>query len=247
MSGFQKDVAFRWWYKRKLWVSLLIVLFFWGVRLSKGAVVIDFYSLLLRPFFPGSAQKEWIEKSAKLEQQIKLDLIEKDNQRLRRLLSLQKSSKEDLISAAVISRRASGFWQQLEINKGFNVGIEKGNAVIGPGGLLGIVQSVTSTTSRVRLLTSPGSKVGVWVERTKQHGVLIGNGTNRPQINFLDKNPEVELGDVLSTSPASTLMPPNLPVGVIQLLEPENLPAPYGLVQLIAAPEAIDWVQVLRR
>ncbi len=103
---------------------------------------------------------------------------------------------------------------------------------------------MTPTTSRVQLLTAPGSQVGVWVSRTKRHGLLIGVGTSRPMITFLDKDPQVIPGDVVSTSPASTLVPPNLPIGVIQSVDNNALPAPSASVQLLAAPEAIDWVQV---
>jgi rod shape-determining protein MreC len=42
-------------------------------------------------------------------------------------------------------------------------------------------------------------------------------------------------------------LPPNLPVAVIQTLDSRAVPAPEGVVQLIAAPEAIDWVQVQTR
>ena len=41
-------------------------------------------------------------------------------------------------------------------------------------------------------------------------------------------------------------MPPNIPIGVIQLINEESLPSPYALVQLTASPEAIDWVQIQR-
>ena len=112
--------------------------------------------------------------------------------------------------------------------------------------LINPVTVVTPTTSTVRLLTAPGTKLGVWIERTKVHGILIGTGNNRPQLNFLDKTPDARLGDVVSTSPVSTIMPPNLPVGVIQFINAQNLPSPYGFVQLLASPEAIDWVRVQR-
>ena len=160
------------------------------------------------------------------------------------MLSLQKSSKLGQFSVPVISRKPNGWWQQLELGKGSIQGIKPGSAVMGPGGLIGIVQSVTPTTARVRLLTAPGSQLGVWVIRTKRHGILLGMGTNRPQLTFLNKDTKVKKGDVVSTSPASTLLPPNLPVGVIQSVDHEALPAPYANVQLLAAPEAIDWVQV---
>jgi rod shape-determining protein MreC len=88
--------------------------------------------------------------------------------------------------------------------------------------------------------------VGVWVARSQTHGLLSGVGTGRPQLHFLEKDPQVRPGDVVVTSPASTLVPPNLPVGVIQTLEMGADPAPTAVVQLSAPLEAVDWVQVVR-
>ncbi|KGG14604.1 Rod shape-determining protein MreC [Prochlorococcus sp. MIT 0602] len=209
--------------------------------------MLDAFSFLTRPFWPGTAQKEWITNGIDIEQKIKLDLLEKDNLRLRQLLELKNSNNKNQISAAVISRRSRDFWQQLDLNKGSIDGISIGDAVLGPGGLLGLIDSVTPTTSRVRLLTSPGMNLGVWIERSKVHGVLLGVGTNRPQLEFLNKIPNARLGDVVSTSPASTLLPPNIPVGVIQFINEETMPSPNAVIQLIASPEAIDWVKVQSR
>ena len=72
----------------------------------------------------------------------------------------------------------------------------------------------------------------------------MGLGTARPQLQFLDKEVRVKEGDLVSTSPASTLLPPTLPVAVVQSINLRAVPAPTALVQLIAAPDAIDWVQV---
>ncbi len=238
---------FRLRYWRRIWPWVLLSVGLAFVRLSKGAGFSDAYAFLSRPFWPGPAQREWIQKGMQLEQQARIRLLEEDNKRLREILSLDRSSKAGVVSAAVISRTPNGWWQQLELGKGQINGIAPGNAVLGPGGLLGTIKSVTPTTSRVRLLTAPGSRVGIWLPRTKRHGILIGVGTNRPLLRFLDKNPQAREGDVVSTSPASTLVPPNVPVGVIQSLENQAVPAPQANVQLIAAPEAIDWVQVQTR
>ena len=73
---------------------------------------------------------------------------------------------------------------------------------------------------------------------------MAGLGTARPQLQFLDKDIQVRPGDLVSTSPASTLLPPNLPVAVVQSLNARAVPAPTAIVQLIAPPDAIDWVQV---
>jgi rod shape-determining protein MreC len=49
----------------------------------------------------------------------------------------------------------------------------------------------------------------------------------------------------VTTSPASTLVPPNLTVGVVQQLDASVIPAPEAVVQLSAPLAAIDWVQVI--
>ena len=229
---------------QRLWPWLVLLLILGLVRLSKGAGFADGFALLTRPFWPGTAQSEWVEAAQQQEQISRLELLEQDNARLRELLALDQQSSGDWIQAAVISRTASGWWQQLILGKGSVQGVAKDDAVIGPGGLIGRVQSVTPTTSRVRLLTAPGSRIGVWLPRTQQHGLLAGLGTARPELQFLDKDIQVRPGDLVSTSPASTLLPPNLPVAVVQSLNVRAVPAPTALVQLIAPPDAIDWVQV---
>ena len=229
---------------QRLWPWLVLLLILGLVRLSKGAGFADGFALLTRPFWPGTAQSEWVEAAQQQEQISRIELLEQDNARLRELLALDQQSSGDWIQAAVISRTASGWWQQLILGKGSVEGVAKDDAVIGPGGLIGRVQSVTPTTSRVRLLTAPGSRIGVWLPRTQQHGLLAGLGTARPQLQFLDKDIQVRPGDLVSTSPASTLLPPNLPVAVVQSLNARAVPAPTALVQLIAPPDAIDWVQV---
>ena len=232
--------------KRGIWLTFLLGSLVYFVRFTKGAVYIDAYSYLVKPLLPGTAQKEWIQKGDQIEKNIRLQLLEADNLRLRKILDLKSFNADARISAAVISRSPKGWWQKLEINKGERDGINIGEAVIGPGGLIGMISSTTFLTSRVRLLTDPGSIVGVWINRTKRHGVLTGIGTNRPKLNFLNKNSLAQVGDVVTTSPASTLLPPNLTIGIIQFVDETALPSPYAIVQLTASPEAIDWVQVLR-
>ncbi len=232
--------------KSKFWLIFLFGALLFGIRWTKGAGFLDIYSILLKPILPGTAQKEWIKEGENIEKNIRLKLLEDDNTRLRRALSLQEFSSDQRISAAVISRSSRNWWQQLEINKGARDGVLKGQTVIGPGGLIGIVDSTTPLTSRVRLLTDPGHQVGAWIDRTKRHGILTGMGTNRPKLIFLNKNSLAQIGDAVTTSPASTLLPPNLTIGIVQFVNEKASPAPYAIVQLTASPEAIDWVQILK-
>lgn len=227
------------------WPWLLLLLALVGVRLSKGAPLADLYALLSRPFWPGPAQSEWLRSAQQTGDRLRREQLERENRRLRALLGLS-STQAQALPAAVISRDPAGWWQQLLIGRGSLQDVRVGDAVLAPGGLIGRVSSVTPTTASVRLLTDPSSRVGVWLGRGRQSGMLSGIGTARPVLRFLEKDPDARPGDIVYTSPASTLVPPNLPVGVIQSLDEAADPAPEALVQLSAPVDAVDWVQVLR-
>ena len=232
--------------KSGFWMMFIFVALLFGIRWTKGAGFLDLYSFLIKPILPGTAQQEWIKEGENIERNIRLKLLEEDNYRLRKALSLKEFNSDKRISAAVISRSTRNWWQQLEINKGEKDGVKKGQTVIGPGGVIGLVDSTTPLTARVRLLTDPGHQVGAWLDRTKRHGILTGMGTNRPKLIFLNKDSLAKIGDAVTTSPASTLLPPNLTIGVVQFVNNKALPSPYAIVQLTASPEAIDWVQILK-
>jgi rod shape-determining protein MreC len=228
------------------WPLALLLLGGVAIRLTKGAGVVDAYALLSRPFWPGPSQSEWVKQAQRLDDQIRLRQLTADNQRLRHLLQLRSQSSQELL-APVISRDPGGWWQQLMIGQGSMQGVTPGDPVVAPGGLIGRIASVTPTTASVALLTDRSSHLGVWVARTQQHGLLTGLGSSRPVLRFLEKDPGVLPGDVVLTSPASTLVPPNISVGVIQSVNGMASPAPEAVVQLSARAAAVDWVRVLVR
>ena len=164
---------------------------------------------------------------------------------MRRILSLKESSSNENISAAVISRKTGSWWRQIILNKGSKDGVEIGSIVIGPGGLLGRVSDTSLFTSSVTLITSPESKLGVWVERIQVNGLLVGLGNDYPTLILFSKDSDIKVGDYVSSSPASTLLPPNIPVGIVQSIDEPLKAKKTAKISLFAKPNAIDWVQIL--
>ena len=236
----------RWWHKKKNWILFAIFLFLVFVRISKGSLYKNLYYFVSKPFWPGQFQKEVIIKSSEQESLIKLNLLKKDNIRLREILNLQQSSNSDTISAAVISRKTGSWWRQILLNKGSKDGVEIGSIVMGPGGLLGRVKSTSFFTSSVILLTSPESKVGVWVDRIQINGILIGSGDDYPNLILYSKDADIKVGDFISSSPASTLLPPNIPIGIVQSINKPFKAKKTAKILLLAKPQIIDWVQILK-
>ena len=236
----------RWWHTKKNWILFAIFLFLVFVRISKGSFYKDFYYFISKPFWPGQFQKEIVLESINQEYLIKLNLLKKDNIRLRKILSLKESSNDDHISAAVISRKTGSWWRQVILNKGSKDGVEIGNVVIGPGGLLGIVKNTSLFTSSVTLITSPESKLGVWVDRIQINGLLVGLGDDYPSLILYSKNADIKVGDFVSSSPSSTLLPPNIPIGIVQSVDETMKSKKTAKISLLAKPQVIDWVQILK-
>ena len=235
----------RWWHKKKSWFFLGIFVFLVFVRISKGSFYKDFYYFISKPFWPGQFQKEVILESIEQESLIRLNLLKRDNTRLREILSLQFSNKEN-ISAAVISRKTGSWWRQIILNKGSRDGVEIGSVVVGPGGLLGIVNNTSLFTSSVNLITSPESKLGVWVERIQVNGLMVGVANDYPTLILYSKDADVKVGDFVSSSPASTLLPPNIPIGIVKSIDTPFKSKKTAKIVLLAKPQIIDWVQILK-
>ncbi len=234
------------WHKKKNWILLVIFLFLVFVRISKGSLYKDLYYFISKPFWPGQFQKEIVLESIDQEYLIKLNLLKKDNLRLRQILSLQESSNNDNISAVVISRKTGSWWRQIILNKGSKDGVEIGNIVIGPGGLLGRVKDTSLFTSSVTLITSPESKLGVWVDRIQINGLLVGLGDDYPSLILYSKDADIKVGDFVSSSPASTLLPSNIPIGIVQSIDETSKSKKTAKISLLAKPHVIDWVQILK-
>ena len=236
----------RWWHKKKNWMLFGFFLFLVFVRISKGSVYKDFYYFISKPFWPGQFQREVLLKSVDQESLIKLNLLKNDNSRLREILSLQASSNFEKISAAVISRKTGGWWRQILLNKGSKDGVKVGSSVIGPGGLLGRIKDTSLFTSSATLITSPESKLGVWVDRIQINGLLVGLGDDYPSLILYSKDADIKVGDFVSSSPASTLLPPNIPIGIVQSIDETLKSKKTAKISLLAKPHIIDWVQILK-
>jgi len=244
--NFRRLSTSRWWNDRKSWTIIIFFSILLIVRFSKTFFFRDVYYFITKPFWPGEYQQEILRKSVNQELNIKLKQLELDNLRLRQLLDLQNFSEANKLNSSVISRNTGSWWKKIILNKGSQNGVSTGDVVIGPGGLIGIVENTSKLTSSVQLLTSPNSKVGVWNQRANLHGLLIGVGTKNPKLFFYSKDVDIKIGDYILSSPASTKLPPNIPIGIIQSIDNDSKPNTIATVQLTAKPEAIDWVQIFR-
>jgi len=86
----------------------------------------------------------------------------------------------------------------------------------------------------------------VWVDRLQMNGLLVGLGDDYPSLILYSKNAEIKVGDFVSSSPSSTLLPPNIPIGIVQSIDKSFKAQKTAKISLLAKPHLIDWVQILK-
>ena len=236
----------RWWDRNGVAIVLggLTLSAAWLVRQTQGTALFEAYQLMTRPFQSGPTQEERLTDARVLELKQQLVELESQNQKLKELLDYGKTQKQQGIVAPVVGRSADHWWQQVTLGRGSQEGIKVGFVVMGTGGLVGRVISVTPNSSRVLLISDATSKVGAVISRSRSMGFMRGQGSNRAVLQFFDKVPDVRRGDVVSTSSVSQLFPSGLPLGRVESVNLDKSPAPEAVIELTAPISYLEWVIV---
>lgn len=240
-----KHTLRRWWDLR-LQIAILGLALggAWLIRQTQGSALFEVYSWATRPFQADAYQQEQLLNARTEELQGRITELEIQNQKLQELLGYVATQKAKGIVAPVVGRSADHWWQQVTLGRGSREGIRPGFIVMGPGGLVGRVASVTPDTSLVLLLSDPTSRVGVTISRSRHMGFLRGKGKNRAVMEFFENAPNVKPGDVVSTSSFSQLYPPGWPVGRVESVDMNKAPAPEAIIKFTAPIQALEWAVV---
>ena len=222
----------------------LVAALVWLLHQTQGAAIAEIYYLITAPFQPQPNSSQVITNARLQELNSRLLELEQQNQNLQKLLGYVQQQQKPAITAPVIGRNANYWRQQLIIGRGSAHGIKVDDVVMGVGGLVGRVVEVTPHTSRVLLISDYSSQVGVMLTRTRDMGYLQGGGSQEAVMDFLEKVPDVQVGDIVTTSPVSHIFPPGFPVGKVKSVNLNAGPAPKAIVELTAPLEHLEWVVV---
>lgn len=164
--------------------------------------------------------KELVDKFAGLE--LELYEIRQENLRLRGLLEFKEGVEFEMEPAQVIGRNPSSWFSTLTINRGSRDGIKVDMPVLTNQGLVGKIVSVYPSYAKVQLLISPDSGISAIVQRTRDNGVLIGlsNPTGYAQITRLHQKADIQVGDIIISSPLTGIYPKGIAIGrVVEVMD----------------------------
>jgi len=237
----------RWWGRYSsqfIWasVALGIVLF---IRYTEASPVYQVYEWLSRPFQPSETERSQLENAKITQLQQRVAVLEKEQDKLEKLLDYVSKNKQKGIVAPVIGRSADHWWQQVTLGRGSKHGVQENDVVTTePGVVVGLIKQVTANSSRAILISDPSFKAGVVVNRSRNVGLIRGSSGTKAVMEFFDKLPDVKPGDIISTSSLSQLFPVGLPVGVVESVNLNASPAPEAAISLSAPMNALEWVVI---
>lgn len=158
-----------------------------------------------------------------------------ENRRLRGLLAMKEQHALKGITARVIGVDASPWVQSVTIDRGSFEGLKPGMAVIEGHGIVGEIISVSSTSSKVLLMTDHASAIDVVVQSSRARGIIEGRGKQRATLRYILRESDVSVGDRVITSGMDGVFPKGLLIGKVSSVKKQS----KGMFQVISVLPAV--------
>ncbi|MGQ9688753.1 MAG: rod shape-determining protein MreC [Desulfobaccales bacterium] len=162
-------------------------------------------------FYLVEVQKENAELKRKLAEMAHKEVRFQEAQllarRLEALLDLKKQLALPVTGARVVAYDPSPWSRCVIIDIGAKEGVSLGLPVLSGGGIVGRIVEVYAHYAKVMLIVDRNSGADAIVQRTRVRGILQGKGGNRCTLEYVPKNADVEVGDLVLASGLGGIFP----------------------------------------
>ncbi|NCB49516.1 MAG: rod shape-determining protein MreC [Alphaproteobacteria bacterium] len=247
-----------------VYMFLSLVLLFFGVsktpiieeiRFRANAFFYPFISTLSQPFIYGKKVLDEVKDlweirkdNIRLKQEVKIlktwraasYRLKEDNTYLSRLLNYIPPKKAKLLTARLVADSGNTYSRSVIVLAGKKQGVNRGDVAMSGEGVLGRVVQVGQEASRVLLLTDLSSKIPVIVGKNRVLSVLSGDNTADPYLEALPEEPDIKVGDRVSSSGHVGVYPSGLAVGVVSEVSKNKI-----RVHLFGQREKLEFVELV--
>ncbi len=173
----------------------------------------------------------WKEKALQLEQK---------NAQLRALNNVKLSEDLIWVTGEIMADSGSPFYQSGVINIGSKDGIKNGSAAVDGLGLVGRISGVGQKVARVLFLTDISSAIPIKIKRSNQKGLMIGDNSPWPLLEFVKEKGLINIGDRVFTSGDGNVFPSDILIGTILIDNKKKL-----RVKPVANFESLEFLRIL--
>ena len=135
--------------------------------------------------------------------------------RVRALASFVKESPFKYLGARIINNAPGTNSKVVYIDRGSTSGVLRGMCVLTPDGIVGKVVASYPTAAQVMLLNDPTFSGAVISQKNRTRGVVKGLGHVKMQLDYVQNEEKLEVGELLFTSGEDRIFPKGLPVGKV--------------------------------
>ena len=152
-------------------------------------------------------------------QQNQIAYLKTENDKLKKVIDDTDIYNYESIISKVLVDKESPFLKSVILNKGFKSGLKKGMPVLKGPYFVGRITEVNYLSSRVLLISDLNSKIPVLIEPMGYQAIMSGTGDDLALLDFLPKNHQLEVGNLVYTSGTGGIFFPGIPIGRIELIE----------------------------
>jgi rod shape-determining protein MreC len=157
-----------------------------------------------------------------------------ENERLKNLLNLKEETGYDQVTARVIARDSSIWFNTVTINRGSSNGIALNMPVVTGGGIVGRVIAVSPWTAQIMMITDEKAAAGAIVGQLSGSGALgsvRGLGENGLiEMRYVSGLQKVEVGDSILTTGQDGIYPAGLSVGEVVQVKHGTATQPHQIL-----------------
>ncbi|WP_374594409.1 rod shape-determining protein MreC [Aquabacterium sp.] len=185
--------------------------------------------------------------AAQAERTMRVEQLERENARLRELLTLRARLQVKSRTAEVLYDSADPYTRKVVIDQGSTQGVALGSPVVDDTGVIGQVTRLYPLTAEVTLVTDKDAAIPVLNTRTQQRGAAFGHPNDGGmELRYMAGNADVQAGDMLQTSGMDGVYPTGLPVAKVLRVD-RRADSAFAKIVLapIARPDSARQVLVL--
>ena len=151
----------------------------------------------------------------------RLQRADDENNRLSALLNMnQRYTQLPTMGARIIGENPNPVYSRFIIDRGTNDDVDRNMAVLGDGGLIGVIRQVHPNRAQFLSIIDGDFSAAVMSERTEDIGTVRGDMRLMQQglmrMDHIAAAAQIMPGDEIITSPHSSIFPPGLLVGTVR-------------------------------
>jgi rod shape-determining protein MreC len=159
------------------------------------------------------------------------------NRYLQAELEFKKREPFSALTARVVGKDPSFWFQTLIVDRGSNDGVVVGMVARTSRGVVGQVIQVANNYSKILLANAPSSAIDVIVQKSRVRGILKGAGEKGYVLNYVLKNADVSVGDTIVTAGIGGVFPSGITLGTVSRVYSNR----RGMFQEIEVEPAVNF------